>query len=740
MPSRSHALAVVVFALVAVATGTAAAQNCVDYDAMYPIPTVVVGEIPSNGLCETLEVKGDRAYLASSVGLLIFDVADWSEPRFLGRTAEGVTGVAVASPYVYGVSGSDTMQVILAAVPQSPTVVNRVLTVGVADRVALDPAGLYTLERVGQDALFSIWRLGSPTAPTLIGQWWLGLAIFADVDVCGDVAYIISHDLATEVSSLDVIDLSDLSHPFRRAQLALPGEARALDVVGPFAYVGGDSGLCVVDVTEPTVPQLVSTSPDVGDIYSLDAVGSTCFAFAVGSAWPAGDVVTIDVSVPQHPIVLGRGSTSTVMYDLSARLDGVFAAQDHSGLKVVDVTDLAHPTVLPWQRGLPGACSRAIATHGGAVLVSPQAGLIALDLADPTAPDVLTTFPVTGTGHGMCTVDATLFWGGYRSGSGVLDAIDLSDAAAPTILASITLPDFPLALAGTGGYVYGVSQVHDILVIDARDPASPAYVGYVNLPGQAREVTASGSILYVLSADGVRALDVSQPESPQVLGFYPILNQSAIAATGAQVYVSGLAGGLSVIDFGDPQAPAHLATMSALGDTYRLQYASPYLFMCGNFLQGGVLLVDVSMPSAPAVVGVTAVGRTVVDLVPTTRGLLLAEGDLGAQVAPLPCQLTGVGDGPNGRPAAGLTAHPNPFNPSLDIAYEITTAGPVRLTVHDLRGRVLAVLHDGDETAGPHVARWSGRDASGRELPSGVYLVRLVSSTTSVSRKVTLLR
>ncbi|MCP4574097.1 MAG: hypothetical protein GY838_17185 [bacterium] len=101
--------------------------------------------------------------------------------------------------------------------------------------------------------------------------------------------------------------------------------------------------------------------------------------------------------------------------------------------------------------------------------------------------------------------------------------------------------------------------------------------------------------------------------------------------------------------------------------------------------------------------------------------------------------VTNVDDGP----AAAVTLReiaPNPFNPVATIRYYVGQAGPVRLLVHDIRGRLVAELFDGHKTAGDHVAVWRGRDESGRTVPSGVYSCRLVAGGESVTHTMTLLK
>ncbi len=76
---------------------------------------------------------------------------------------------------------------------------------------------------------------------------------------------------------------------------------------------------------------------------------------------------------------------------------------------------------------------------------------------------------------------------------------------------------------------------------------------------------------------------------------------------------------------------------------------------------------------------------------------------------------------------------PNPFNPSTVIRFTVGTQDlaslPIRLTVYDILGREVAVLVDGQMSAGAHQVRF---DASG--LASGVYIYRL-SAGGEVSTK-----
>ena len=83
---------------------------------------------------------------------------------------------------------------------------------------------------------------------------------------------------------------------------------------------------------------------------------------------------------------------------------------------------------------------------------------------------------------------------------------------------------------------------------------------------------------------------------------------------------------------------------------------------------------------------------------------------------------------------------PNPFNSQTVLSYFLHAPSPTRLEVFSLTGQRVAVLHQGPQQAGYHRLHWNGRDAAGRSLASGMYLYRLVTDESVLTRKLMLLR
>ncbi len=79
--------------------------------------------------------------------------------------------------------------------------------------------------------------------------------------------------------------------------------------------------------------------------------------------------------------------------------------------------------------------------------------------------------------------------------------------------------------------------------------------------------------------------------------------------------------------------------------------------------------------------------------------------------------------------------YPNPFNPLTRIAFNLPVAGPVRLVVYDIQGRVVATLLDGVIGSGSQEVQFDGTG-----LPSGVYMYIIQSGTHTATKKMVLLK
>jgi hypothetical protein len=83
---------------------------------------------------------------------------------------------------------------------------------------------------------------------------------------------------------------------------------------------------------------------------------------------------------------------------------------------------------------------------------------------------------------------------------------------------------------------------------------------------------------------------------------------------------------------------------------------------------------------------------------------------------------------------------PNPFNPRTTVALDLDRERHVELRIFDLAGRAVTTLIDGVRPAGTHHVTWNGCDDHGLAVPSGGYVIQLVSEGNQESRTVSLIR
>jgi len=79
--------------------------------------------------------------------------------------------------------------------------------------------------------------------------------------------------------------------------------------------------------------------------------------------------------------------------------------------------------------------------------------------------------------------------------------------------------------------------------------------------------------------------------------------------------------------------------------------------------------------------------------------------------------------------------YPNPFNPITQIDYSVDQAGDLRLSVYNILGQEVAVLHSGYQTEGDYQAVWNASF-----LASGVYYINMMMHGQVETKKAVLIK
>lgn len=142
---------------------------------------------------------------------------------------------------------------------------------------------------------------------------------------------------------------------------------------------------------------------------------------------------------------------------------------------------------------------------------------------------------------------------------------------------------------------------------------------------------------------------------------------------------------------------------------------------------GDITLDYATLPQSAGSVTLTVSGD---NMAPYIQVLSLDGEDLtdpgGSSEGPLPTQVTLRGN------------YPNPFNPSTTIAFDLPREMSVRLSIFDIRGRLVRTLLDEGRPAGTSEVLWDGTSASGGPVASGMYLYRLETPDGAQTGRMTL--
>ena len=198
---------------------------------------------------------------------------------------------------------------------------------------------------------------------------------------------------------------------------------------------------------------------------------------------------------------------------------------------------------------------------------------------------------------------------------------------------SVPIPAVATALAtGDNHLVVGVgSGVH---VVDVSRPASPESVGAYDFEQPVLGLTAVGDAVYVANShDGLRRLDLSDPSAPRLTGTSATRGQAVgVAVSGTQAFVSDNSLGFDIVDVTGPLQRVG----EYLGDGFPrgIAAAGPLVFVADQ--PAGLIVVNASVPAAPAVAGSLSLGRD-----PITQVFAPDSGSIGGAAPGLICIVSG---------------------------------------------------------------------------------------------------
>jgi hypothetical protein len=304
------------------------------------------------------------------------------------------------------------------------------------------------------------------------------------------------------------------------------------------------------------------------------------------------------------PVHVGNYGMSGGTYDLVVEGDHAFVIDNGYGLRVLDITDPANPTLAA---NLPILAARTIAVSGNRAYVAGLNSVLSvIDITDPWL-SLLGSCSIFGPAYDIVVDGDHAFIAAATAG---LQIVDIQVPTAPAAVGGISTGASVFAVDVTGDLAYVVDSAGGLLIVNVADPANPVPRGYWSSGVATVGIAVDGDRAF-LAADtaGLIVIDVSNPDAPSYLGYWSPMNRIRdVYVSGDFAYVADGASGIQMIDISVPGAPQWVEGIDTPDDAYAVVVSGSHAFVSDRL--SGMRVLEVRVPIEPLPVGSCATQST----------------------------------------------------------------------------------------------------------------------------------
>lgn len=385
----------------------------------------LIKKIETSGRSSKVSSAGNKAVVSNQyLGMEIIDFTDSSQPYLYGDImASGyVSGVFVQGDRVLATNYRAGLQIIDVAKSVPSDGVGRLDTPGSCSQVAVMDSDIAC---VGDSGVLRVIDIHDPFSPVELGHVKLGN--IQDIAASGKIAYI-----ADWTMGLAVVDVSDPASPFIIGSSDVEGLAFGVDVVDDLAYVAtsGGNGIEIFDIGNSDNIRLVGALSGYysdGLVVGNKVVVQGDFAYMTGSG-PIGwlgyqsGLMVIDVSDPSSPQfagIAGFGDDQNILsWGLAVKNNIAYAAYANAGnggLKIIHAGTPSNPVEIA-EIEFSGEPWDVAVSKNMAYVANSNNGIEIIDIRSPTSPLKINTMKTPGMPFAIDAMGEKLYVGSVAAG------------------------------------------------------------------------------------------------------------------------------------------------------------------------------------------------------------------------------------------------------------------------------------------------------------------------------------
>ena len=368
-------------------------------DVSSPYDPVLFASIPIFGAWK-VDLDDTLAYVVSwDDSLHIINISSGEVIGGLGFDTLGVTGVTGVWPYDVSVEGDygavagflGSWWVFDCTDPLNPSITDSVVLGGSSEVVAANESWIVLGMLGGRLAFFS-------KDDSLVPAHFLSTRDWPrDLDVRANTLYVAEswaglgiYDMADPVGGVELISCLELDGV----------HVWSLAVELPFVYLAsGDSGLIVVDLSDPAAPTEAARINLGARALSLLKSGDTVYV-----GFEESGIAVVDVSVPDFPFFLETKPTAGGVLDMALQDSLLFIAQATAGAAIYDMEGWDLLSTIP-----TGHVTFSLALEGNKLFLAEGAlGISAYDIGDPASPHRVGTLNTGGEARDIVSLGDTI--------------------------------------------------------------------------------------------------------------------------------------------------------------------------------------------------------------------------------------------------------------------------------------------------------------------------------------------
>lgn len=489
-----------------------------------------------------------------------------------------------------------------------------------ANRAIIEGDYLYVMAQ----SRFLIFDISSPTSPQLVGSLEdstnLAWVMNRKVVIVGNFAYVLNG------TRLVVINITDKAAPVVASNLVV-ANAAGIASDGTHVYLSrSNTGLTIIDVSNPSVPTIVSSfsHPNIYNGLAIAVSGNYVYIVST-SGGGSGNVATYNVTDRANPSyvanitnTMGSLEGVTEVYRFGGYLYTI-QSNGRNSLNFINTYSLASPAAISFVSGssltgVTGAnCTKISISSSRVVCTQNNEGTI--HFFNSTAQNGIlgTDTPVNFSDKLGGAIDVTVS-AGYAyiaaANSARLTIADVSDPLSPSLSGSVFHGSMSsakgLVLDGTSAYVITANFGYHLSQINVSNPAAPSFAATV------QSFSSNYNPFKIRLRDGVRYWTSSSnrrftSSSGSAINTTTSVNGFAFSNTSAHAYVCRPdSSELVIFNIATPASMSILGTVTdpSLSGCGHVESSGNYVFVASINAPANISIWDISSPASPTKVGV----------------------------------------------------------------------------------------------------------------------------------------